>query len=48
MNPYVIIGAIVTAIALYFYGHHKGWAERDMEMQVEIARKNDEIGRAHV
>ena len=42
MNPYVIIGAIVTAIALYFYGHHKGWAERDMEMQVEIAKKNDE------
>ena len=42
MNPYVLIGAIVTAIALYFYGHHKGWAERDMEMQVEIAKKNDE------
>jgi FtsZ-interacting cell division protein ZipA len=42
MNPYVLIGAIVTAIAVYFYGHHKGWAERDMEMQVEIARKNDE------
>ena len=42
MNPYVIIGAIVTAIALYFYGHHKGWDERDMEMQVEIAKKNDE------
>ena len=42
MNPYVIIGAIVTAIALFFYGHHKGWVERDMEMQVEIARKNDE------
>ena len=42
MNPYVIIGAIVTAIALFFYGHHKGWVERDMEMQIEIARKNDE------
>jgi uncharacterized protein YlxW (UPF0749 family) len=42
MNPYVIIGAIVTAIALYFYGHHKGWDERDMEMQVEIAKKNEE------
>ena len=41
-NPYVILGAVLTAIALYFYGHHKGWAERDMEMQVEIARKNDE------
>ena len=41
-NPYLIIGAIVVAISLYFYGHHKGWDERDMEMQVEIARKNDE------
>ena len=42
MNPYVIIGAIVTAIALYFYGHHKGWDERNMEMQAEIAKKNEE------
>jgi FtsZ-interacting cell division protein ZipA len=42
MNPYTIIGAIVVAIALYFYGHHKGWAERDLEMQSEIAKKNEE------
>ena len=41
-NPYVILGAVLVAIALYFFGHHKGWAERDMEMQVEIAKKNDE------
>ena len=41
-NPYLIIGAIVVAISLYFYGHHKGWVERDMEMQVEIAKKNEE------
>lgn len=41
-NPWVIVGAIVLALALYFYGHHKGWAERNQEMQVEIARKNDE------
>ena len=41
-NPYVILGAIVVAISLYFYGHHKGWDERDMEMQVEIAKKNEE------
>jgi hypothetical protein len=39
-NPYLILGAIVVAIGLYFYGHHKGWDERDMEMQVEIAKKN--------
>lgn len=42
MNPYVLLGAIITAIALYFYGHHKGWAERDFEMQEQIAHKNEE------
>ena len=41
-NPYLIIGAIVVASGLYFYGHHKGWDERDKEMQVAIAKKNEE------
>ena len=41
-NPWLIIGAIVMAISVYFYGHHKGWAERDAEMQAEIAAKNEE------
>ena len=41
-NPYLILGAIVVAIGLYFYGHHEGWRERDLEMQAEIAKKNDE------
>lgn len=41
-NPWLIIGAIVMAISVYFYGHHKGWAERDQEMQTEIAIKNEE------
>jgi len=41
-NPWMIIGAIVMAISVYFYGHHKGWAERDAEMQAEIAIKNEE------
>ena len=41
-NPYVILGAIVVAIGLYFYGHHEGWRERDLEMQAEIAKKNEE------
>lgn len=41
-NPWMIIGAIVMAISVYFYGHHKGWAERDQEMQAEIAIKNEE------
>ena len=41
-NPWMIVGAIVVAASLYFYGHHKGWAERDAEMQAEIAIKNEE------
>ena len=41
-NPWMIIGAIVMAASVYFYGHHKGWAERDQEMQAEIAIKNEE------
>lgn len=41
-SPYLILGALLAALGVYFYGHHKGWVERDMEMQVEIAKKNDE------
>ena len=41
-NPWMIIGAIVMAISVYFYGHLKGWNERDQEMQSEIAAKNEE------
>ena len=41
-SPYLILGAVLAALAIYFTGHHKGWVERDMEMQVEIAKKNDE------
>ena len=41
-NPWMIVGAIVVAASVYFYGHHKGWVERDAEMQAEIAIKNEE------
>jgi hypothetical protein len=41
-NPWMILGAVFLAISLYFYGHHKGWVERDAEMQAEIAIKNEE------
>ena len=41
-NPWVILGAILVAVSVYFYGHHKGWDERDAEMQAEIAIKNEE------
>lgn len=42
LNPYVILGAFVTAISVYFYGHHVGWDDRDAEMQSEIALKNEQ------
>lgn len=42
LNPYVILGALVTAISVYFYGHHVGWDDRDAEMQSEIALKNEQ------
>ena len=41
-SPYLILGAVLAALAIYFTGHHKGWVERDAEMQVEIAKKNEE------
>ena len=41
-NPWLILGAIATAVSVYFYGHHEGWLERDAEMQIEIAKKNEE------
>ena len=40
--PYVLLGVLLAALGIYFYGHHKGWNERDAEMQIEIARKNEE------
>ena len=41
-NPWMILGAIFVAVSVYFYGHHKGWDDRDIEMQAEIAVKNEE------
>ena len=41
-NPWMILGAICAASALYFYAHHVGYVKRDQEMQLEIARLNGE------
>jgi hypothetical protein len=40
--PWVIGGAAILVVSTYFTGHHKGWSQRDAEMQVEIAKKNEE------
>ena len=39
---YVVIGALLVLFGLYRYGFHKGWNERDVEMQAEISKKNEE------
>ena len=41
-NPWMILGAIAAASLVYFYAHHVGYAKRDQEMQLEIAKLNDE------
>ena len=39
---YVLVAGLLLVIGTYFYGHHAGWSERDLEMQAEIAKKNAE------
>jgi hypothetical protein len=41
-NPKFILVALIACIMAFYYGHHKGWWERDMEMQVEIGKRNEE------
>ena len=45
MNPHLILGAIVLAIASYFYGHHSGYAQKETEDALEIARLNGEMNK---
>lgn len=41
-SPWLILGVVIAVGSFYGYGHHKGWKQRDQEMQVEIAKKNAE------
>jgi enoyl reductase-like protein len=41
LNPWIIIGVMVAVGTSYGYGHHKGWVDRDAEMQAEIAKLNE-------
>ena len=45
-NPWMIIGAIVVCVAAYFSGHRAGYAQRDQEMQAQIALKNEQARQA--
>jgi hypothetical protein len=40
--PWLIIGAMVALFGTYRGGYHFGWEDRDQEMQIEIAKKNEE------
>lgn len=40
--PWIIIGAMVALFGTYRSGYHFGWEDRDQEMQIEIAKKNEE------
>ena len=42
MNPLLILGALIAGLAAYFYGHHVGYVDKETEVQLEIAHKNDE------
>lgn len=41
-SVYIAIGILLVVFGIYRWGFHKGWTERDVEMQAEIAKKNEE------
>jgi len=41
-SVYIAIGIVLALLGIYHWGFHKGWTERDVEMQSEIAKKNEE------
>ena len=40
--PWLIVGVLVSLFGTYQVGHHYGWLERDGDMKIAIAQKNDE------
>lgn len=42
INPWMIIGVICVVAGTYKYGTHTGYKERNQEMQLEIAKLNEE------
>lgn len=40
--PWLIVGVLVSLFGTYRVGHHYGWIERDNDMKIAIAKKNDE------
>ena len=40
--PYIALGILIALFGSYRGGYHFGWSDRDKEMQIEIAKKNEE------
>ena len=40
--PWLIVGVLVSLFGTYRVGHHYGWLERDNDMKIAIAEKNEE------
>ena len=40
--PWLIVGVLVSLFGTYQVGHHYGWIERDNDMKIAIAKKNEE------
>jgi len=40
--PYLLLGLSIALFGTYRGGYHFGWSDRDAEMQIAIAKKNEE------
>jgi hypothetical protein len=40
--PWLIVGILISLFGTYRGGYHFGWTDRDAEMQIAIAKKNEE------
>ena len=40
--PYLLLGLTIALFGTYRSGYHFGWSDRDKEMQIAIAKKNEE------
>lgn len=40
--PYLLLGLSIALFGTYRGGYHYGWADRDHDMKIAVAKKNDE------
>ena len=40
--PWLIVSVLISLFGTYRVGHHYGWLERDNDMKIAIAKKNEE------